>query len=59
MEYEYVDVASKLISQVLQRLPKHEGVVYCGETMSLNKLQERFLSHVGEVASDNGMAGVG
>jgi len=53
-EDEYVDVASKLISQALQRLPKHEGVVYRGETMSMKKLQERFLNHVGEVVSDNG-----
>ncbi len=53
-EDEYVDVASTLISQALAKLPKHEGVVYRGETMSMKKLQERFLDHIGDVVSDNG-----
>lgn len=53
-EDEYVDVASTLISQALAKLPKHEGIVYRGETMSMKKLQERFLDHVGEVISDKG-----
>lgn len=51
---EYVDVASRLISQALSRLPKYEGVVYRGETMSIKKLQERFLDHIGDVVSDKG-----
>lgn len=53
-EDEYVDVASTLISQALAKLPKHEGIVYRGETMSMKKLQERFLDHIGDVVSDNG-----
>lgn len=53
-EDEYVDVASTLINQALAKLPKHEGVVYRGETMSMKKLQERFLDHIGDVVSDNG-----
>lgn len=53
-EDEYVDVASRLISQALSKLPKYEGVVYRGEAMSMNKLQERFLNHIGEVVSDKG-----
>lgn len=53
-EDEYVDVASKLISQALSKLPKHEGIVYRGETMSMKKLQERFLDHIGDVISDKG-----
>ena len=51
---EYVDVASTLISQALAKLPKYEGVVYRGETMSMKKLQERFLDHIGDVVSDKG-----
>ena len=51
---EYVDVASTLISQALAKLPKHEGVVYRGETMSMKKLQERFLDRIGDVVSDKG-----
>lgn len=53
-EDEYVDVASRLISQALSRLPKYEGVVYRGETMNIKKLQERFLDHIGDVVSDKG-----
>lgn len=53
-EDEYVDVASRLISQALSRLPKYEGVVYRGQTMSIKKLQERFLDHIGDVVSDKG-----
>lgn len=53
-EDEYVDIASTLISQALSKLPKHEGIVYRGETMSMKKLQERFLANIGEVVSDNG-----
>lgn len=53
-EDEYVDVAIRLISQALSRLPKYEGVVYRGETMSIKKLQERFLDHIGDVVSDKG-----
>ena len=53
-EDEYVDVASRLISQALSKLPKYEGVVYRGETMSIKKLQERFLDHIGDVVSDKG-----
>lgn len=53
-EDEYVDVASRLISQALSRLPKYEGVVYRGETMSIKKLQERFLDHIDDVVSDKG-----
>lgn len=53
-EDEYVDVASRLISQALSRLPKYEGVVYRGETMSIKKLQERFIDHIGDVVSDKG-----
>lgn len=53
-EDEYVDVASRLISQALSRLPKYEGAVYRGETMSIKKLQERFLDHIGDVVSDKG-----
>lgn len=53
-EDEYVNVASRLISQALSRLPKYEGVVYRGETMSIKKLQERFLDHIGDVVSDKG-----
>lgn len=53
-EDEYVDVASRLISQALSRPPKYEGVVYRGETMSIKKLQERFLDHIGDVVSDKG-----
>lgn len=53
-EDEYADVASKLISQCLSKLPKYEGVVYRGETMSMKKLQERFLNHIGDVVSDKG-----
>ena len=47
-------MASTLISQALAKLPKHEGIVYRGETMSMKKLQERFLNHIGEVVSDKG-----
>lgn len=54
IEDEYVDVASTLISQALSKLPKYEGVVYRGETMSMKKLQERFLDHIGDVVSDKG-----
>ena len=53
-EDEYVDVTSMLISQALAKLPKHEGVVYRGETMNMKKLQERFLDHVGDIVSDKG-----
>lgn len=53
-EDEYVNVASGFISQALSKLPKYEGVVYRGETMSMDKLKERFLSHIGEVISDKG-----
>ena len=53
-EDEYVNVASRLISQALSKLPKYEGVVYRGETMSIKKLQERFLDHIGDVVSDKG-----
>lgn len=53
-EDEYVDAASRLISQALAKLPKYEGVVYRGETMSMKNLQERFLDHIGEVVSDKG-----
>lgn len=53
-EDEYVDVASSLISQALAKLPKYEGIAYRGETMSMKKLQERFLNHIGEVVSDKG-----
>ena len=51
---EYVGVASQLISQALKKLPAYEGMVYRGETMSMKKLQERFLNHIGEVVSDKG-----
>lgn len=54
IEDEYVDVASQLISQALAKLPKYEGVVYRGETMSMAKLRGRFLDHIGEVVSDKG-----
>ena len=53
-EDEYVDAASRLISQALAKLPKYEGVVYRGETMSMKNLQERFLDHIGDVVSDKG-----
>jgi hypothetical protein len=53
-EDEYVKVASRLISQALKKLPAYEGMVYRGETMSMKKLQERFLNHIGEVVSDKG-----
>lgn len=53
-EDEYVDVASTLISQALAKLPKYEGIVYRGETMSMKKLQERFLDHIGDIVSDKG-----
>lgn len=53
-EDDYVDVASILISQALNKLPRYEGIVYRGETMSVKKLQERFLDHIGEVVSDKG-----
>ena len=53
-EDEYVDVASRLISQALKKLPPYEGMVYRGESMSMKKLQERFLDHIGEVISDKG-----
>ena len=51
---EYVATASRLISQALDKLPVCEGIVYRGETMSMKKLQERFLDHIGEVISDKG-----
>lgn len=54
IEDEYVDAASTLISQALSKLPKYEGIVYRGETMSMKKLQERFLDHIGDVISDKG-----
>lgn len=54
IEDEYVDVASQLISQALAKLPKYEGVVYRGETMSMAKLRERFLDHIGKIVSDKG-----
>lgn len=53
-EDEYVDVASNLIGQCLDKLPKYEGTVYRGETMSMKKLKERFLDHIGDVISDKG-----
>ena len=53
-EDEYVDVSSRLISQALKKLPIYKGIVYRGETMSMKKLQERFLDHIGEVVSDKG-----
>lgn len=53
-EDEYVDVASTLISQALSKLLEYEGIVYRGETMSMKKLQERFLDHIGDVVSDKG-----
>lgn len=53
-EDEYVSVASSLISQALKKLPTYEGVVYRSETMSMKKLQERFLNHIGEVVTDKG-----
>ena len=53
-EDEYVSVASRLISQALKKLPVYEGIAYRGETMSMKKLQERFLDHIGEVVSDKG-----
>ena len=53
-EDEYVSTASRLISQALKKLPVYEGVVYRGETMSIKKLQERFLDHIGDVVSDKG-----
>lgn len=53
-EDEYVDVASMLINQALAKLPKYKGIVYRGETMSMKKLQERFLDHIGDVVSDKG-----
>ena len=53
-EDEYVATASRLISQALDKLPVCEGIVYRGETMSMKKLQERFLDHIGEVISDKG-----
>lgn len=53
-EDEYVDVSSRLISQALKKLPIYKGIVYRGETMSVKKLQERFLDHIGEVVSDKG-----
>lgn len=53
-EDEYVSTASRLISQALKKLPKYEGIVYRGETMSMKKLQERFLDHIGDVVSDKG-----
>ena len=53
-EDEYVKVASRLISQALTRLPKYDSVVYRGETMSMKKLQERFLDHIGDVVADKG-----
>lgn len=53
-EDEYVDVASRLISQALTKLPKYEGIAYRGETMSMKKLQERFLNHLGDVVADKG-----
>lgn len=43
-----------MTSQALSKLPKYEGTVYRGETMSMKKLQERFLDHIGEVVSDKG-----
>lgn len=51
---EYVDIASSLISKALAKLPKYEGIVFRGETMSIKQLKERFLDHVGDVVSDNG-----
>ena len=54
IEDEYVGAASTLISQALSKLPKYEGIVYRGETMSMKKLQERFLDHIGDVISDKG-----
>ena len=51
---EYVTAASTLISSALQKLPEYTGVTYRGETMTMNKLQERILSHVGETISDKG-----
>ena len=53
-EDEYVDVSSRLISQALKKLPIYKGIVYRGETISMKKLQERFLDHIGEVVSDKG-----
>lgn len=51
---EYVTAASTLISSALQKLPGYTGVTYRGETMTMKKLQERILSHVGETISDKG-----
>lgn len=53
-EDDYVEAASTLISQGLKELPSHQGVVYRGETMSMAKLQERFLDHIGGIVSDKG-----
>ena len=53
-EDEYVKVASSLISKGLKDIPKYTGIVYRGETMSMNKLKDRFLNHIGEVISDKG-----
>lgn len=53
-EDEYVDAASTLISECLKDMPVFDGVVYRGETMSMKKLKERFLNHIGEVVSDKG-----
>lgn len=51
---DYVDVASELISQGLQKFTPYTGMAYRGETMSMKKLQERFLDRIGDVVLDKG-----
>lgn len=53
-EDNYVDAASKLISEGLKKLPEYEGTVYRGETMSMNRLKGRFLNYIGGIVSDKG-----
>lgn len=46
---DYVDSAVPLISSGLSKLPKVDGTVYRGTTMSMKKLKELYLSKQGQV----------
>lgn len=53
-ENDYVDVASRLISLGLKDMPVYNNVVYRGTHLSKKKLDELYISHIGEVVEEKG-----
>lgn len=54
VEDEYVETSAKLISKALDKLPKYDGIVYRGLTLSKKKFNEIYLNNLGKVIADKG-----